>query len=247
MNVFIRESFVEDIDAVGWVLRDPASAYYLCFLFVLLFKNISLDDSWGHIVNNQWSQLPKYTLAWQLPVLLSVHIVAVARAKVTLFMASCQALVLLSLTITQAIVPLVLAVYQAIYWPRIWPAQCYRAIFIGTASVFWSAYCYCSWLGVILMNMGSCPKWMIWISPGAPFWVDSGSVPFLIRQENVKYWQNPGGLKMWPLCFGQFNLHPDPFSRRSWIWTQKCLFWPVAPAIFWGDSECGQGNLKFPL
>ena len=52
MKVFIRESFVEDIDAVGWVLRDPASAYYSCFLFVLLFKNISLDDSWGHIVKN---------------------------------------------------------------------------------------------------------------------------------------------------------------------------------------------------
>ena len=79
-----------------------------------------------HRVNDtQWSQLPKYTLAWQLPVLLSVHTVAVARAEVTLLMASCQALVLLSLAIT-----------QAIYWLGIWPAQCYRAIFIGMALVF---------------------------------------------------------------------------------------------------------------
>ena len=60
---------------------------------------------------------------------------AVARAEVTLFMASCQASVLLSLAITQATVPLALAVCQAIYWPGIWPAQCYRAIFIGMVSV----------------------------------------------------------------------------------------------------------------
>jgi hypothetical protein len=50
---------------------------------------------------------------------------AVARAEVTLFMASCQASVLLSLAITRATVPLVLAVCQAIYWPGIWPAQPY--------------------------------------------------------------------------------------------------------------------------
>jgi len=62
--------------------------------------------------------------------------VTVARTKVTLFITSCQALVLLSLAITQAIVPLVLAVYQAIYWPGIWSAQCYRTIFISMALVF---------------------------------------------------------------------------------------------------------------
>jgi len=27
----MRQSFIEDIDAVGWVLRDPASVYYPYF------------------------------------------------------------------------------------------------------------------------------------------------------------------------------------------------------------------------
>ena len=72
---------------------------------------------------------------------------------------------------------------------------------------------------MILVHIGSCPKWTICALPGAPVWVDSRSgIPitalFLIRQEITKYWRNPGGMKFDPLHFGQFNLCLDQFFEE---------------------------------
>jgi len=40
------------------------------------------------------------------------------------------------------------------------------------------------------------------------------TVLFLIRQENAKYWWNPGGMKFYLLHFGWFDLHLDPFFEE---------------------------------
>jgi hypothetical protein len=43
----MRQSFIKDIDAVGWVLRNPVDVYYPSFSVCPAFIHLTLDNSWG--------------------------------------------------------------------------------------------------------------------------------------------------------------------------------------------------------